>query len=85
MSNKGHRNEYKNAMLVLQMGGSVAAPLILSVIGALLLESHVGSPRWLTVLLILLGLFTGLYSMWRVILRITAPKEKNEREDRSDE
>lgn len=85
MSKKDRHSEYKNAMLVLQMGGSVAFPLILCVIGALLLESHAGTPRWLTILLILAGLFTGLYSMWRVILRITATKEKNEREDRSDE
>ncbi|MBQ8214862.1 MAG: AtpZ/AtpI family protein [Clostridia bacterium] len=85
MSKKDRHREYKNAMLVLQMGGSVAGPLILSIIGALLLEGYAGSPRWLTVLLILTGLFTGLYSMLRVILRLTAPKEKNEREDRTDE
>ena len=70
MNRREHLKEYRNLLLVLQMGSSAAIPPLLFLLLALLLERYVHTPEWVTVALVLLGVFTGFWCTWKVILRL---------------
>ena len=59
-----------------QVGLSVAAPIILCLLGGLWLRKKLGLPPWVLLIAMLVGLISGLMSLWK-FLQFVAQKAKN--------
>ncbi len=74
-------SEYKNLIYFTQIGLSVVSPILLCTGIGVLLQKRLDAPPAVMVLMILLGLASGLSSAWKVILRMTGKTENNKKRE----
>lgn len=70
------RSEYRFWVLFTQLGFTIVSPIVAFVFLALLLDHYFKTPDWLMVVLILLGLATGLSGAVKRLWTIAKKEEK---------
>ena len=64
---KGQAGNLRNLVLFSQLGLSVISPILVMGLLAYYLRRREGAPVWLAVLLVSVGLISGLCSAWKLI------------------
>lgn len=83
------RNKFFSVLYAINIVGqatfSLVVPVALLVVGAWLLVSRIGAPRWIYIIAIVLGFFSGLCSMIRFIMSATANLERLEKQNEKEQ
>ena len=66
--------------IVFQAFYTLALPIGIGVLASFLLTEYASAPKWIWALLLILGVFTGLYSMIKYILTATKNLDRLEAE-----
>lgn len=84
MKNEKKQREYHYLFLFTQLGFTIVSPILCCVAAVVLLESQWNIPDLLTVLLILVGVGTGLGGAIRLLFKVDKKdNEKGENDDGS--
>lgn len=67
--------------ILMQSLYSLAFPIAIAALISFLLTKYASAPKWIWVILLLLGTFTGLYSMVKYILSATKGLERMKEEN----
>lgn len=66
--------------IIFQAIATLLTPIALGALISYLLTTHAGAPSWIWAPMILLGVFSGLFSMVKFILSATAALERLEKQ-----
>ena len=72
---------YRILPIFFQLGASIVLPMVICIAAGVLMNEYWNTPRWLTAVLALLGLFCGLYGVFKTIFKITDSNEKGKGKD----